>query len=191
MKQIKDLPTSVAKKSKATKVAENKMREIKIEKIVLNIGTHGDTANMEKAKSLLCKISKKKVVETTAKKRLASWKIRIGLPIGIKVTLRGKEAEELLGRLLLAVNNKLNPKSFTENGFSFGVPEYIDIPEVKYDPKIGIIGLEVAVSLMRRGYRVKNRRLMKVKIHKTHTISKEDAIKFAQDKLGVNTGEDQ
>ena len=43
---------------------ENKMREIKIEKIVLNIGTHGDTANMEKAKSLLSKISNKKVVET-------------------------------------------------------------------------------------------------------------------------------
>jgi large subunit ribosomal protein L5 len=170
---------------KKTTSGENKMRGIKIEKIVLNIGTKGDTNMLEKAKSLLTTISKKKVVETVAKKRIAAWKVRIGLPIGLKVTLRGKEAEELLNRLLVAVDKKIKETSFTENGFSFGVPEYIDIPEVRYDPKIGIIGLAVSVSLKRSGYRIKNRKILKVNINRKHSISKEDAIKFAQEKLSV------
>ena len=161
------------------------MKNIRVEKVVLNIGTKGDTEKLKKAVSLLTTISKKKVVETHAKKRLAAWKIRPGLPIGAKITLRGKESEELLIRLLSAVDNKLKEKSFTANGFSFGVPEYIDIPEVKYDPKIGIIGLDVSVSLMRAGYRVKARRLLKSKVNNKHMVSKDDAIKFTQDKFKV------
>jgi large subunit ribosomal protein L5 len=167
----------------------NKMRQIKVEKIVLNIGTNGDPERMKKAAMLLKNISHKKVVETHSKKRLAAWKIRIGLPIGVKVTLRGKEAEALLKRLLVAVENKVKPTSFTENGFSFGVPEYIDIPEVRYDPKIGIIGLEASVSLMRAGYRVRKRRLFKSKISKNHIITKEEAAKFAETKLDIKLEE--
>ncbi|MBT4114761.1 50S ribosomal protein L5 [Candidatus Woesearchaeota archaeon] len=161
------------------------MREVKIEKVVLNIGTTGDTEKMKKGVALLSAISGKKVVETHAKTRIAVFKIRKGLPLGSKVTLRGKDAEALLLRLLSAVDNKVKKRSFTENGFSFGVPEYIDIPEVKYDPKIGIIGLDVSVSLMRAGYRIKYRRILKRRIHKAHTVSKDDAIKFAQDKFKV------
>jgi len=81
-------------------MADNKMKNIRVEKVVLNIGTKGDTEKLKKAVSLLTTISKKKVVETHAKKRLAAWKIRPGLPIGAKITLRGKESEELLIRLL-------------------------------------------------------------------------------------------
>ena len=163
------------------------MREVKIEKLVLNIGTKGDVEQLKKAVTLLGSISGKKVVETHAKKRLAAWKIRPGLPIGAKVTLRGKDAKELLIRLLSAVDNNLNPKCFTENGFSFGIAEYIDIPEVKYDPKVGIIGLDVCVTLKRAGYRIKQRRILKKKIHKRHTITKQDAMAFAQEKFKVKT----
>ena len=166
---------------------ENKMREIKVEKVVLNIGTTGDTEKLKKAVALLSTISGKKVVETHARKRLAAFKIRPGLPLGSKVTIRGDAAEKLLVRLLSARDNKVKPSSFTVNGFSFGVPEYIDIPEVKYDPKIGIIGLDVCVSLKRTGYRVKNRRLFNTKIGGKHAISKAEAIKFAQDKFGVKS----
>ncbi len=165
--------------------SENQMREIKVDKIVLNIGTKGETERVKKAVSLLTAISGRKVVETTAKKRLAAWKLRPGLPIGSKVTLRGKFAQELLTRLLAARDNKLKLKSFTENGFSFGIPEYIDIEGVKYDPKIGIIGLEANVTLKRAGYRIKMRRLLRKQIHRNHTITKEDAIKFAKEKFGV------
>ena len=173
-----------SKKSLASS-SENKMREIKVEKIVLNIGTKGDAEQLKKGVSLLGTISKRKPIETCSKKRLAAWKIRPGLPIGTKVTLRGKAATELLMRLLTAIDNTLKKNSFNENGFSFGVPEYIDIPEVKYDPKVGIIGLEVCVTLKRPGYRIKRRRIFNKSIRLNHKITKEDAMKFAMDKLGV------
>ena len=76
-------------------------------------------------------------------------------------------------------------KKFNENGFSFGISEYINIPEVKYDPKIGIIGLNVSVTLKRPGFRVKKRKLSPSKISKSHRITKEDAIEFAKEKLGA------
>jgi len=161
------------------------MKDIKIEKVVLNIGSGADPKEIKKAVALLTAISGMKAVETKAKKRIATWKIRPGLPIGSKVTIRKKPAEELLKRLLKVIE-KMSKKNFTENGFSFGIKEYIDIPEVKYDPKIGIIGLEVCVTLERIGFRVKRRRLKTAKISGAHKITKDDAIKFAQDKLGVN-----
>ena len=165
----------------------NNMKEIRIEKITLNIGTGKPGPELDKAKILLEKISGRKSIETKTTKRIPGWKIRPGLPLGSKVTIRGDAAEKLLVRLLSARDNKVKPSSFTVNGFSFGVPEYIDIPEVKYDPKIGIIGLDVCVSLKRTGYRVKNRRLFNTKIGGKHAISKAEAIKFAQDKFGVKS----
>jgi len=167
--------------------SENKMKDIQVEKITLNIGTNADPVRMKKGVALLRKISGTKVVETTAKKRLAAWKLRPGLPIGAKVTLRKSEAQRILKNLLIAVDNKISKRSFNPGNFSFGIKEYIDIPEVKYDPTIGIIGLEVSVTLERPGYRIKRRRLLNKKISHKHIITKEDTIKFAQDKFGVET----
>ena len=73
-------------------------------------------------------------------------------------------------------------------GFSFGIPEYIEIPKVKYDPKIGIIGLNVSVTLERPGFRIKRRKLINRKVSRSHKINKEDAIEFAKNKLGVIVG---
>lgn len=175
---------------KAEKAA-NPMREIKLDKITLNIGAGAEAENVEKAVTLLEKISGSKVVKTKAKRRIATWKIRPGLPIGAKVTLRGAKAEELLKTLLKAVGNELQKSCFVENGFSFSVKEYIDIPGIKYDPKIGIIGLQVCVSLKRPGYRVKLRKIKQGKIAPSHLISAEDAKKFAIEKLGVKIKEEE
>lgn len=165
----------------------NKMREIKVEKVTLNIGVGGPGESLEKAKSLLNKISNMKPVETKAKKRIPGWGIRPGLSIGVKVTIRGKKAEELLIRLLEAKGNKLSPKNFDETGnLSFGIPEYLDIPKIEYDMNIGIIGLEVAVTLARPGYRIKSRSIKKRKIPKKHQITRNEAINFIKTKFNVN-----
>jgi len=171
--------------AKTKTVTENVMRQIRLEKITLNIGTGAEPENVKRAVALLNTISNLKPIETLSKKRLAAWKIRPGLPIGAKVTIRGKAGHELLVRLLQARENKVQKDSFTENGFSFGVNEYIDIPGVKYDPKIGMIGLDVCVTLERPGFRVKRRKLKSTKLSKKHTISAEDAAAFATEKLGV------
>tara|TARA_Y100000034_G_scaffold65385_1_gene79036 strand:- start:3626 stop:4198 length:573 start_codon:yes stop_codon:yes gene_type:complete len=177
-------PSEVKPKMKKNPT-DNPMKKIRVEKITLNIGAGAEPKEVEKAVSLLEKISKTKPVQTKAKKRIAAWNLRPGLSIGAKVTVR-KNADELLKRLLKAIDMQIPERKFTQNGFSFGIREYIDIPEVKYDPKIGIIGLNVSVSLNRPGFRVKRRKLLPAKLSVSQSISKEEAITFAKEKLGVS-----
>jgi len=184
----KATPTKASKPSKKTP-ARN-MREIEIEKVVLHVGTTPEPNDVKKAVLLLETVSGTKVVNTHAKKRIAAWKIRPGMPIGAKVTLRGAKAKALLKRLLYALDFNLKEKQFTENGFAFGVKEYIDIEGTKYDPKLGMLGLEVCVTLTRPGFRVKQKRLRRGKVGGKHIISKEDAIQYASTKLRVKFGED-
>jgi large subunit ribosomal protein L5 len=138
----------------------------------------------------LNKISETKAVKTFAKKRIPTWKIRPGLAVGARVTIRGKPAIELLKRLLTAVDMELKQKSFTENGFSFGIKEYVDIPGVKYDPKIGIIGLDVIVSLKRPGYRTARRKIKVGRVGTKHRISSNDAWVWIQKEFGVKPKEE-
>ena len=161
------------------------MNEVKIEKITLNMGSGEPGVKLDNAMALLKKITGRKPVQTLAKKRIPAWKVRPGLPIGCKVTLRKAEAEEVLGRLLEAKNKTLDEKNFTQGGLSFGIKEYLDIPKVEYDSKIGIIGLEVSITLMRDGYRIKYRKIKNKKIPKKQLIQKEEAINFMKTKFGV------
>ncbi len=164
---------------------ENVMRKIRIEKVTLNIGVkqHQDA---DKAYLLLERITGRKPVRTLATRRARTFKVRRGLPIGAKITLRGEIAEEVLKKLLEAKDNKLNKKNFDDHGnFGFGIEEYLDIPGIKYDPKIGVLGLDVFVNLERPGYRVKRRKYHKSKIGKNHLITKEEAMEFIREKFNV------
>ncbi len=167
---------------------ENVMKKIKVEKVTLNIGTGMPGDKLEKATKLLEKISGEKAVSRKTKKRIPTWNVRPGLEIGTKVTIRGMKAKALLKQLLLAKKNRLKPTSFDNLGnFSFGIHEYLDIPKVEYDSSIGIIGLEVAVTLQRPGYRIKHRVFKRKKIPKCHQISKEQAINFMKEEFGIET----
>ncbi len=164
---------------------ENPMREVLLEKVTLNIGAGESGPKLEKSKSILEKISGKKAVTTNTRKR-STFGVAKGKAIGAKITIRGKEAEEILGRLLQARDNKLKPSFFDSSGsFSFGIAEYINIPGIKYDPDIGILGMDVCVTLTRRGYRVKKRKLRPSKVGKSHRISPEEAMEFMKEKFGV------
>lgn len=145
----------------------------------MNIGAGKDQSRLEKGIVLLNMIGNATPVKTVTSKRIQEWGLRPGLPIGCKVTLRKDKAITLLPRLLEAIENKLNMKQFDENGnLAFGIHEYIEIPGVKYDPKIGIMGLEVCVTLERNGYRIKKRKMMTKKIPMRHRIAKHEAIEF-------------
>ena len=115
---------------------ENKMREIKIEKVVLSVGALGD--ELEKGVKLLELITERKAIKTLSKKRIPAFGIRPGLEIGAKATLRGKKAEEILKRLLKSIDNQLKEKQISNEDFSFGIEEYIEIPGVEYQREIGI-----------------------------------------------------
>ncbi len=131
-------------------------------------------------------------IKTVTQKRIPEWGLRPGLPIGCKITLRKGSAKEIIGRLLKAKENHLKESCFNESGtISFGIEEYIDIPDVKYDPEIGIIGLEACLTLERPGFRIKRRRTLKKKIPKKHNITQEDAINFMKKEFNIKVGEEE
>ncbi|MBI2559433.1 50S ribosomal protein L5 [Candidatus Woesearchaeota archaeon] len=169
----------------------NSMKDIKIEKVTLNIGAGKDQARLEKSLVLLSTIASATPIKTITSKRIQEWGLRPGLPIGCKLTLRKGRAVQLLPRLLEAIDKRLREKQFDDNGnIAFGIREYIDIPGVKYDPKIGIMGLEVCVTLERPGFRIKKRRLLMRKIPARHRISKQEAIDFMSKNFSIRIGEE-
>ncbi|MCL4376048.1 50S ribosomal protein L5 [Candidatus Parvarchaeota archaeon] len=164
---------------------ENKMREIFVEKVTLNIGVGEPGERLEKIKSLLEQISGSKVVKTETKKRIPEWGLRPGLEIGVKTTLRKQAAEDILKRMFTAVENAIKESNFDEKGnLSFGIKEYIHIPGAKYDYTIGIVGLSVNVTLSRKGFGITRKR-NKSNIGKSHLIKKEEAVEFIKNKYNV------
>ncbi len=179
-----------AKKVKKANPMSNPLREIHVAKITLNIGAGKNEDVLKKGLKLLQKITPLKPVKTATKKRIPGWSLRPGLEIGAKVTIRAG-AEELLKRLLVAKENTLKESNFDNLGnFAFGIPEYIDIEGLAYDPELKIMGLEAAVTLERPGYRVKQRKVSPRKIGKSHQITQEEAIAFVREKFGVAVKEE-
>jgi len=169
---------------------KNPMREIMIEKVTLNIGAGRDVNRLNGGFKLLQTLTGKKPVKTKAKHRIPNWDIRPGLQIGVKVTVRGEKAKKLLSRLFEAVANEISIKAFDDRGnFSFGIPEYIEIPGMKYDHSLGLFGLQVCVTLSRKGYRIAKRQLRKKPIHRRIWISKEEAIEFVKSNFNVEVAE--
>jgi large subunit ribosomal protein L5 len=157
---------------------DNVMRTIRIEKLTLNFGAGKDQVKLEKGVKLLKQITGKSPIKTITQKRIAGWGLRPGLPVGCKITLR-RDVRELIIRLLTAKENKLTENNFDDNGnISFGVHEYIDIPGAKYDPELGIIGLQASITLERPGYRIKKRKMFKKKIADHHLVKKQEAMSF-------------
>jgi len=162
----------------------NRMREIRIEKVTVNVGCGGDLDKIERAKKLLEWLTNQKPVITYSKKR-STFGIAKGKPVGVKVTLRRKKAEEFLKKVLEAKKNTINSSQISDGTFSIGVAEYIELPGVKYQHEIGSLGFDVCVTLERPGYRVKRRKVRKAKIGKKHIISREDITAWLKER-GVN-----
>jgi len=166
---------------------QNPMRDVVIDKVTLNIGVGHAGDELENAKTLLERLSGSKAIETLAKVRNPVFHIKKGDPIGAKTTLRGPGSVEFVKKALKARDSMLSKKNFDVYGnFSFGVAEYIEFPGAKYDPKIGMIGFDVCVTMKRKaGWRVSRRRHAKSTISKSHRLSREDGIVFAREKLGA------
>lgn len=165
---------------------ENVMRKIVVDKVVLSIGVGKNMELLENAYVLAERLTGHKPVRTTATRKARTFKVQRGKPIGVKVTMRGKDKIEFLKRAMTGVDNKIKKSAFDNEGnFGFGIKEYLEVPGEKYDPKIGMLGFNVNVSLRRAGFRIKRRRIQKKIIPKHHRITKEDAIEFAQTELGV------
>ena len=164
---------------------ENPMRKIKIEKVTLNIGCGDDKEKIDKAVNLLEYLTEKKPVITKSKKR-STFGVVKGKPIGVMVTLRKVAAVEFLKKAFEGVEKKIKLSQVDDSGnFSFGIKEYIDIPGIRYKHDIGMLGLDVVITLERPGFRIKRRRIQKRKIPRKHIINKEETVNWLKNNFGV------
>ena len=165
---------------------ENIMRVINLEKVVLNMGVGKSGDAIETAKKALDQISGKKSCNRSAKKAQRDWGVRKGEPIGASVTVRGEDAKSLLKKLLEAKGNTVKGRSIDKMGnVSFGILEHIDIPGIKYDPKIGILGLDVNVRLTRPGYNIRIRSKHKASVGSRHKITPTETKEYLTKEFGV------
>ena len=163
----------------------NPMRCIKIDKVTVNMCLGEGGQRLLNAENIMAKITGQKPVRTTATKA-KTFGIKTGEPIGCKVTLRKKRAEDFLKKAFEIKDKKVYQQQFDEAGnFSFGIEEHTDFPEMEYDPDIGIFGMDITVVLQRPGYRISKRRIQRRKIPKSHRINKEDVITFVKEEFGV------
>lgn len=164
----------------------NVMRELRVAKVTVNMGVGEGGEKLAKAEALLEQLTGQRPVKTYAKATNQSFGIRKGTPIACKVTLRGERAEKFLRKALEAVDRRVSRKSFDEWGnLSFGIKEHIDIPGVRYDPKVGIFGMDVCLTVERPGYRIKRRRVARRKIPRKHRVTPEESIRYMKERYDV------
>lgn len=153
---------------------------------MVNIGLGKSGEAIERGKRVLEQVTGQKPTQTRAKKSIRDFGIHKGEPIGTVVTVRGAETTELIKRLIVARDGKLSESSFDPRGsVSFGIKEHIEIPGIKYDPTIGILGMNVSILLERPGYRVGRRRRRTSRVGKHHFVTREDAMEFFKQNFGV------
>ncbi len=147
--------TQIKQELKSKLGLQNIFEVPKIEKIILNMGVgegKDDSKLIDKAQDDLTLISGQKAVKTTSKKAISGFKIREGMPLGVKVTLRNKIMYEFLDRLInIAIPRirdfrGLNIKSFDGKGnFSMGIKEHVIFPEINFDKVEKIRGMDITI----------------------------------------------
>jgi large subunit ribosomal protein L11e len=166
------------------------MRRISIEKLVVNIcvGESGD--KLTKAARVLKELTDQEPVFSVARLTVRTFGIRRNEKIACYVTVRGAKAEEILKKGLAVHEFELKERNFSSTGnFGFGIQEHIDLG-LKYDPSMGIYGMDFYVVLSRPGFRISRKKHARGRIGVQHLITKEDAKKWFISKFSGQVRQD-
>ncbi len=164
----------------------NVMLEPRVDKVVVHVGVGESGQRLVNAETILKTITHQTPVRSIAKKTLPNFGIKKNEPIGAKLTLRGKAAEDFLAIALKAAGSSLRKSQFdTQGNFSFGIEEHTDFPGMRYDPEIGIFGMDVSVAMKRAGYRIARRRVCQKKLPARQRLGKDDTLEYVQKKFGI------
>ena len=178
------------KKKIATKNKDSRKKEYlfkpRIKKITVNIGVGEAGERLNKAEKVLESITHHKPIQTLSRTTNKDWGLRKRMPIGCKVTLRRKDAEDFLIKSLKTRENKMADYSFDyEGNLSYGIPDHTLFEDQKYDPNIGIFGMDICITMEKQGYRVKCRRICPRKIPRRHRVKREETMNFFSEKFNV------
>ena len=167
-------------------IQQNPMRRITVGKVVVNIGLGKSGEAIERGKKVLQQVTGQTPTQTRAKRSVRDFGTHKGEPIGVVVTVRGAKTSALIEKLLTAREKKLQESCFDPRGsVSFGIKEHIEVPGIRYDPAIGILGMNVSILLERPGFSVARRGRRTSRVGKSHLVSREEAIQYFKDKFGV------
>jgi len=172
-----------------SKMDPEKKKELyfpKVDKVTVNIGVGEAGERLKKAEKVLQNLTGQKPIETLSKTTNKDWGLRKLMPIGCKVTLRGSRAEQFIVEALSTRENKMADYSFDDEGnLSFGIPDHTLFKSQKYDPNIGIFGMDINITMKRPGYRIKNRRIARRRIPHKHRVKREETMKLFSEKFNV------
>ncbi|RDE12683.1 MAG: 50S ribosomal protein L5 [Candidatus Thorarchaeota archaeon] len=161
------------------------MREPQIAKVVVDICVGGGET-LERAATILKNLTGQTPVQSKAHQTIRDFGIRKREPIAVRVTLRHQKAREFLARALKAKDDVLLIKNWDLDGnFAFGISEHIDIPDVKYDPQLGVQGMNITVCIERRGFRVKRRRMKRSRVPYRHRVTPEESMVLVRRDFGI------
>jgi large subunit ribosomal protein L5 len=179
-------PTSQVAAPVPPPAAGNRWRQLRVVKLVVNIGVGESGERRAKAEKVLTMLTQQKPVATRSHATNRDFGIRVGQEIGAKVTLRRQAATDFLRRAFEARDNQVDPDSIDADGnISFGIRDYTDFTGMKYDPGIGIFGLDISVEVGRAGWRVRDRRNKPTSLPPHVRVSNDETRKFLVEQFGV------
>jgi len=164
----------------------NPMEQVRIAKATVNIGVGESGERLARAEKLLETITNQKPVRTFSKVTNPEFGIRKRQPIACKVTLRGEKAHESVKLILSGLDKNIKTSQFDRQGnLSFGIEEHIDIPGMRYDPEIGIFGMNVNITFEKPGYRIKRRKIQRKHIPHKHQVTSQETREYIQEKFQI------
>ncbi|MCK5342228.1 MAG: 50S ribosomal protein L5 [Candidatus Heimdallarchaeota archaeon] len=153
------------------------MRKPFISKVTVNISVGKSGEPLRRAMTILEAITNQKPVQIQSKQTIRDWGVHKKEPVACKVTLRNESASHFLTKAFDAADNRLLETRFdTYGNFGFGISEHIllDLKGAKYDPNLGITGMDILVSFARPGFRIRTRKLRRKKIPMSHRLTPDE-----------------